>query len=89
MSSENLEKIGKISRVDLFLWVGNFFSVIFCGIIIGFIIGFCLLLITLAYSSLLGTSEISKTDSGTGKGFANRSDMPVPQLIGSLDRNLS
>ena len=67
-----MEKIGKISRVDLFLWVGNFFSVIFCGIIIGFIIGFCLLLITLAYSSLLGTSEISKTDSRRVKGFTNR-----------------
>jgi len=81
------DKIGKISRVDLFLWVGNFFSVIFCGIIIGFIIGFCLLLITLAYSSLLGTSEISKTDSGIVSVSGPLNFVTIEKLVDLLHDN--
>merc|ERR1711990_21374 len=78
------DKIGKISRVDLFLWVGNFFAVIFCGIIIGFIIGFCLLLITLAYSSLLGTPVISKTDSRTVTVSGPLNFVTIEQLVDLL-----
>jgi len=81
------DKIGKISRVDLFLWVGNFFSVIFCGIIIGFIIGFCLLLISLSYSSLLGTSEISKTESGTVTVSGPLNFVTIEQLVDLLCDN--
>lgn len=62
----HLKSIGKVSKVDAFIWFTSCFSVVFLGIVMGLIVGFAVTLLSIIYraskANIITLGHLSKTE---------------------------